>query len=93
MGGGDSYRPDRDGPSLPPRDSGRMGGPLRDPRPTFAEPMSSYAVCPPLPMMIVADVSQSRGPPRDRPLAERMSLDDRDRRYPPRDDRDRDRRW
>jgi hypothetical protein len=34
---------------------------------------------------------QQRGPPRERPLAERMSLDDRDRRYPPRDDRDR--RW
>lgn len=63
MGGGDSYRPDRDGPSLPPRDSGRMGGPLRDrdPRPTFAEPMSSYAVCPPLPMMIVADVITVEG--------------------------------
>jgi hypothetical protein len=81
VGGGDSYRPDRDGPSLPPRDlASRMGGPPRD-RPTFAEPMSNYA----------------RGPPRDRPLAERMSLDDRDRRYPPRDDRDwdrdRDRRW
>jgi hypothetical protein len=80
---GDSYRPDRDGPSLPPPRG------ARDSRPIFAEPMS-HAVCLFLFPLVCAD-KQQRGPPRERPLAERMSLDDRDRRYPPRDDRDR--RW
>jgi hypothetical protein len=49
-GQGDSYRPDRDGPILPPP-RGPISSPAdfrnrRDPRPTFAEPMSGYAVCP-----------------------------------------------